>query len=395
LWAFTLQQEVLLFMTDERHRPSLFVVRTILLFSVLYVFLVGIKSLGGGLSMLGKERMEALVGMTNNPFIGLIIGILVTSVIQSSSTTTSIVVGLVGAGQMSVSNAVPIIMGANIGTTVTNTIVAVTSIGRRDEFRRAIGAATMHDFFNVLVVIVLLPLEIAFGFLTHAAEYATTLLGGFWGATYKSPLQQGIKWGSHQLASVAETLVGTVGLPEMPWAGVVLGAMGLGLIFFALIALVRLLKSLMLKRVEILLDKYLGGTGFLALLIGFVVTALVQSSSVTTSTLVPVVAAGVITLEAAFPITLGANVGTTVTALLASLAADDVQGLTIALAHFLFNILGILIFYVHPRMRQIPLGMARWMGDLAYRSRVQALAYLAAIFFVVPAVCILVWRLLQ
>jgi sodium-dependent phosphate cotransporter len=116
---------------------------------------------------------------------------------------------------------------------------------------------------------------------------------------------------------------------------------------------------------------------------------------VTTSTLVPVVAAGIITIEAAFPITLGANVGTTVTAILASLAAEHPEGLTIALAHLLFNIFGILIFYPLPRMRAIPLGLAHWLGDLAYRSRTKCLVILTCIFFVLPTLFIGLWRLAQ
>jgi len=377
---------------EGKRHPLDVLIRIILVFVTLYIFLVGIKSLGHGLAFLGKQRLHSLIVATDNPFVGLLVGVLVTSIIQSSSTTTSIVVGLVGSGQMSVQNAVPIVMGANIGTSVTNTIVAMTSITRRDEFRKAMSAATMHDFFNILTVIVLLPLELIFGFLHHVAQFATYFLRGFWGATYHSPFQAMLKWGSKQFEKLVRVGVGAVGLPEMPWVGIVFAILSLIIIFFSLIVLITILKSLMMKHVENILDKYLGGTGIFALFIGFFVTGIIQSSSVTTSILVPVVAAGVISLEAAFPITLGANLGTTLTALMASLAANSIAGLTIALVHFFFNVVGILIFFPLPQMRQIPLGLARWMGDLSSRSRVAVVGYLLAVFFIIPTIGILLWR---
>lgn len=380
---------------SPRHR---IVIRALTVVVILYVFLVAIKSLGGSLKMIGIEEMKALVAMAANPFIGLVIGILVTSVIQSSSTTTSIVVGMVGVGQLTVAQAVPIIMGANIGTTVTNTLVALSSIGRREEFRLAIAAATMHDFFNILVVAVLLPFEIAFKFLSRAAEMVSAPLQGMLGLGSDEPsaFQASLKWGSAQLKALSKAVIKLFHVPNPDfWTALLLGILAVVLIFISLYLLVRVLKSLMLTRVEILLDKYLGGTGIFALFIGFLVTALVQSSSVTTSTIVPVVAAGVIALEHAFPITLGANVGTTVTALLASLAADKPEGLTIAVAHLLFNIIGILIFYPLPQTRKIPLGMAKWMGDIAYRSRTAAVAFVILTFFAIPTLFIFVWKAVE
>lgn len=88
------------------------------------------------------------------------VGILATVLVQSSSTSTSIVVGLVGADVVSVRQAIPIIMGANIGTSVTNTIVSMAHVGDRLELERAFSGATVHDMFNMLCVLTLLPVEI-------------------------------------------------------------------------------------------------------------------------------------------------------------------------------------------------------------------------------------------
>jgi sodium-dependent phosphate cotransporter len=119
-------------------------------------------------------------------------------------------------------------------------------------------------------------------------------------------------------------------------------------------------------------------------------TVAVQSSSITTSILVPLVAAGVLTLRNAFPVTLGANIGTTVTALLASIAADTHDALVIALAHVVFNVLGILIIYPSPRIRQIPLILAELTAAAAVRRKSVVAIYVIGLFIVVPLAVLLI-----
>jgi sodium-dependent phosphate cotransporter len=124
------------------------------------------------------------------------------------------------------------------------------------------------------------------------------------------------------------------------------------------------------------------------MLVGLVVTAMVQSSSITTSLLVPLAGAGLITLRQAFPVTLGANVGTTVTALLAALAVSGVNasaGITIALVHLIFNLSGILLIFPIEHFRRIPLSAAQWLANTAAESRRWALAYVAVLFYGLPA----------
>jgi sodium-dependent phosphate cotransporter len=121
-----------------------------------------------------------------------------------------------------------------------------------------------------------------------------------------------------------------------------------------------------------------------------VITIAVQSSSITTSILVPLVAAGVLTLRNAFPVTLGANIGTTVTALLASIAADSPDALVIALAHVTFNVLGILIIYTFPRVRAVPLRMAARTAEAAVKRKSLVAGYVIGLFVVVPLAILLV-----
>jgi sodium-dependent phosphate cotransporter len=126
----------------------------------------------------------------------------------------------------------------------------------------------------------------------------------------------------------------------------------------------------------------------LSIFVGIVVTVMVQSSSITTSLLVPLAGAGIITLQQAFPITLGANIGTTVTALLASMAVSGPNaqsGVTIALVHLLFNLTGTLMIYPVKAIRRIPLKMAQGLADIAANSRQWALLYVIILFYAVPA----------
>jgi len=123
---------------------------------------------------------------------------------------------------------------------------------------------------------------------------------------------------------------------------------------------------------------------YLAMVVGMLVTILVQSSSITTSVLTPLVGVGVLPLEQMFPLTLGANVGTTATALLASLVSTKPESVQIALCHLFFNLIGTLIWFPIPFMRRIPLGAARGLGALTRRSSSVPIVYLLVAFVLAP-----------
>jgi sodium-dependent phosphate cotransporter len=128
-------------------------------------------------------------------------------------------------------------------------------------------------------------------------------------------------------------------------------------------------------------------TGYFAILVGAGMTVLVQSSSVFTSTLTPLVGVGIVTIERIYPLTLGANIGTTGTAVLAALAATSNfdSAIQIALCHLFFNITGILIFYPIPFMRNIPIKFAKKLGNITAEYRWFAVLYLLFCFFLFPA----------
>ena len=157
---------------------------------LLFVFLVGVNGLGDGFKALGQGLLDSFFRATENPFMGLMVGLLATTLVQSSSVTTSLIVGLVAAPEnpLPIANAIPMVMGANIGTTVTNTIVSLAHMGRKEEFRRAFAVATCHDFFNYLSVLVLLPLELLTGYLRKSATWVSGHLTGMagWSTTARS-----------------------------------------------------------------------------------------------------------------------------------------------------------------------------------------------------------------
>ncbi len=355
---------------------------------LLYLFLVSISLMGAAFKGFGKGFAENLILTTSNPFVGLFIGILATSIVQSSSTTTSVVVGIVGAGGLTVGNAIPIVMGANIGTTVTNTLVSLGHISRRDEFRRAISAATVHDFFNLICVAVLFPLELATGYLEKAATLMSRIFGGIGGFKITSPIKIMTQPAVEVIHKAAHFAIGS-----RLAAYIVMAVLSLVLLFLALYFIVRVMKSLVVNRAEIVLDNVISKRPLLGLLAGLAFTIVVQSSSITTSLLIPLVAAGILTVEAAFPITIGANIGTTTTAILASFATGNPSAVIIAFTHFLFNLTGALFLFPLRFCRMIPIHLAKSFGDLAAEKRRYAVFYVVGVFFLVPTLLIVISKL--
>lgn len=329
--------------------------------------------MGASFKFFGKGFAEQLLSTTANPFVGLFIGVLATSVVQSSSTTTSMVVGLVAGGALDVARAIPIIMGANIGTSVTNTLVSVGHIARRAEFRRAFSAATVHDFFNLITVLVLFPLQLGTNFLGRAATLLSNFFSGTGGMKFANPLKMAVSPSVHLI----ERLVSE--------SGTLMLIISVILLFAALRYIVVNLKKLVIGRVESFFNTQLFKTAPRAMVLGLVLTVAVQSSSITTSLAVPLAGAGILTLPQILPFTLGANVGTTVTAMLASLVTGNPAAVTVAFAHLLFNIFGIMLIWP---IKQVPLFLASTLAEYSIRSRLVPFAYIAIVFFIVPLLLI-------
>lgn len=366
---------------SKRSSCCVLLVRIVAALAITFLFLVSVKIIGSGFKMASRSFTEGLIQHAENPLVGVFVGVLVTSLLQSSSATTSMLVGLVATGLMPVRVAIPVVMGANIGTTVTNTLVAMGHVTRPMEFRRAIACSTMHDFFNMLSVALFLPLEMSTHFLERTAGFVARRFDSLTHVSAPtSPLSVAMKPFVGCVKAVCVRLPGY-------WAVAAMAVIGGVLLFVSLWLLTRVLKSLLLGKVEGVLGKYLDRHGPVGILIGAGTTAAVQSSSITTSFFVPLAAAGVLKPKQIYPLVLGANLGTTVTALLAALGAGGLAGLTLAATHLLFNVCGLLVFYPFPRLR-IPIRLAMWFARLAVRRKLLAIGYIVVVFYVVPLVLI-------
>ncbi|XP_062391633.1 sodium-dependent phosphate transport protein 2A [Sardina pilchardus] len=440
---------------DERRLMSILtsLSKVPVLFLLLYMFICSLDVLSSAFQLAGGKVAGTIFkenAILSNPVAGLVVGILVTVLVQSSSTSTSIVVSLVSSGLLEVQSAIPIIMGSNIGTSVTNTIVALMQAGERDEFRQAFAGATVHDCFNWLTVLVLLPLEAASGLVRrlshvtvtslslHSGEEAPELLKVLTEPLTKLVIQldksviTGLAMGDegmrnrslvkvwchgsiHRITSNISSENGTAenvtleryhqkcrhlfvdsSLSDLA-VGIILLAVSLLVLCTCLILLVKLLNSLLKGQVAKVIQKIINTdfpspfgwlAGYLAILVGAGMTFVVQSSSVFTSAITPLIGLGVISLERAYPLTLGSNMGTTTTAILAALASPGdklAAAFQVALCHFFFNVLGILLWYPVPFTR-LPIRMARFLGEQTAAYRWFAVLYLILCFLLFPSV---------
>jgi solute carrier family 34 (sodium-dependent phosphate cotransporter) len=372
-------------MTVAKRTPTW--IRAIIVIGLLYLFLAGVGLLEAGVKLNGEGLMSSLVENASNPLVALFVGILATVLVQSSSATTATIVAFVAAGTLPVDVAVPMIMGANIGTTVTNTLVSLGHVRRSDEFRRAFTAATMHDFFNVMAVAIFLPLEIATGLLeTSAGRLAGFFFGdGDSGGAFKSPIKSAVKWFGTQVRDALELLFSSDAV-----VGGLMVLIGIFLVLLSLTFITKNMRLLVASRIERSLNSALEKAGWIGIFVGLVVTMSVQSSSITTSILIPLVASGILAVRSAYPITLGANIGTTVTALIAALGAGSVAGLQIAFVHTLFNVFAILLIYPWKGTRFLPVSAAEYLAGLAIKNKSIVFAYVGGGFILLPIVGILV-----
>lgn len=346
------------------------------IFVFLYLFLVSIQMMGDSFKLFGAELARKLIEGTSHPFAGLLIGILATSVAQSSSLTTSMVVGIVAGGGLTIPNAIPIIFGANIGTSVTNTIVSFAHVTRSDEFKRAFAASTVDDNFNILIVVILFPIQITTDFMGHLVEFFAHFFTGSAGLTFHSPIKAIVE-------PFADLILDLIG--KNPYIGLILALL---LLFFSLRSLLKIMSGFVLSQLEGFFGKYLFKTPALSIIFGMILTMIIQSSSVTLSLAVPLAAAGVMTLDQMFPYAVGTNLGTPVTALMAATATGSIPALAVALSHMSFNILGLIIVWP---IRFIPIGISKWLAEMSGKNKMIPIIYILLVFFALPLLFIYIF----
>jgi len=346
----------------------------------LYLFFLSLEIMGDSMKLFGKEFANTLIQATSNPFVGLFIGILATSIVQSSSSTTSIVVGMVAGGALEISNAIPIIMGANIGTSITSTIASLPQINRSNEFRRAFAAATVHDIFNFLSVIVLFPLQLTTNFLGIVSVALADSFKDVGGLNFLNLVKAITK----PVANFIIELIKNIFEDGILYKWIVL-IISLIFLFFALKYMTASLKILIMSKAKAWFDQLLFKNAPRAMAVGLILTILVQSSSITTSLVISMAGAGLLTLIQIFPYTLGANVGTTITAILAALVTGNIAAVTVAFAHLIFNLVGIIIWWP---LKIVPITLAQKFAEYSTKNKLIPLAYVVILFFIIPLLVI-------
>lgn len=380
-------------MAPESQPASANWVQWFVVLGLVYLLLVAVAMIGTGFKAAAGNQAKELFAFASNPLTGVIVGTVATALIQSSSTVTSIIVGLV-AGGLPVSIAIPMIMGANMGTTITNTIVSLGHVRKGEEFRRAFSAATVHDFFNLFSILIFLPLEIMFGVLQRIGEFLSTMMVGgdslsVKGFNFIKPLVK-------PPVNAMKDVFHGIGASDLIM-GIFFIVIGIALIFVVITFIGKLLKVLMVGRAKAILHSAVGRGPVSGIFSGTAITVLVQSSSTTTSLVVPLAGTGVFSLRQIYPFTLGANIGTCITALLAATAVDGgnaIFALQIALVHFSYNVIGVMVIYGLPFTRDIPIYAAERLADLAIRNKLYVAAYIGVVFFILPIVLIGVSQLM-
>ncbi|MCW5909676.1 MAG: Na/Pi symporter [Cyclobacteriaceae bacterium] len=357
--------------TPNRWRP---VIRnTAYILGALLIFLFALNLMISSLQHLGKDAENLILQTTSNPFTALFIGLLLTALIQSSSATTTMAVALVASGAMPLNSAIPFIMGANIGTTITSTIVSLGFIPRKKEFRRAVAIGTYHDFFNILTVILLFPLEYYFGFLSAIAGYVGTTL-------FHEPISHSsesfslLGWGGDSIIKFIITTINN---------GFILVVLSVALLFSSIIFFRKVISKTLGFGQQEKFQHFFFKNSFKSFGWGLLTTAIIRSSTITTSLVVPLVAKKVVKIKSAQPFILGANIGTTISAFIAALFNSN-AAISLAIAHFLFNAIGVIVFYLVPIVNELPGKLADGLGRLTLKYRLAGFLYLLLTFFVVP-----------
>ena len=281
-------------------------------------------------------------------------------------------------------------MGANIGTTVTGILVSIGHIGRREEFKRAVSGGTLDGFFKMMCVCIIFPLELATGILAKLAAYMSNIFVSIDGVTFKSP----IKAVTQPLIYFIKNTLTMLKLPDKT-IYILLLVISFIMLFAALYFVVKLMRSMVAQRAEIILSKVIGKYGLLTIFTSLIFTAVIQSSSITIALMIPLIAAGILTTKTMYPLVMGANVGTTITAILASLATGSIPALSVAFVHFLFNIVGLCFIYPIKPLREIPLILTKALGDLAFKKRRYAMLYTLVVFFLIPILVIVIAKMLK
>lgn len=379
-------------------------IRWLLVLASVFAIIIGINLILDGVYSVGSSSTNRLYDLARDPIIGLLIGVLATTLVQSSTTTTTLTVAAVGAGIVTVPVAIPIIMGANIGTTMTALLVSFSYMGERREFKKAFTTAAMHLWFNVLVVLIALTIEILFHPLQTISGYlADRVLGANDTTVPTTHVVEKI------MTPIVET-IGTHGLFGMVGNGGVATALSLITGTLCILVAIRVmsyqLRMITAATAHSLLDMFSSPgenkrqtlkTNTLGFGVGLLFTIMVTASSVTVSSMQPFAVTKSLRRRAMLAVILGANVGTTLTAMIATFAIVGVHGsfaLQAALVHVGMNLVGAITVLCVPSLGRAIINLSAGSARLAARSYTKAIATIVGMFMAFPLAVLIAYALL-
>jgi len=322
---------------------------------------------------------ESIASYALDPFIGLFIGLLFTAIIQSSSTTSTVVVAMVATGTITIQEAIPIIMGANIGTSLTSTIVALGFLSSKKAFRKAVSAGVIHDFYNIILVLIFFPLEFYYGFLSKLSIGLKELIIGDSSFGSGNGIKDFLDFG------ISDGIVNIID------NNLILLLLSFVVLFVSIKLLSYQIRNTVIGDSKYKLRRFVFNKPLKSFGWGVLITSAIQSSSVATSLLVPLVATEKVRLRNAFPFIIGANLGTTITALIAASFNSEIA-MSIALAHFIFNFSGALLFMSTSILRRGMVNFTKKFSIVMTRNRAVGLAYILLTFFLLPFILISVHK---
>ncbi|CAD6187467.1 unnamed protein product [Caenorhabditis auriculariae] len=426
-WSrFSSSQKCKYYLIISSFLPMIFVI----LFT--YVCLLGVVSTA--FSLLASGGLGKIVqasALIKDPISALVVGMLVTVVLQSATTTTNILVTMVAANMITVHDAIPVMIGSELGSSLVNALISLAYAGQPEQFCRAFSAAVLGDVFNVCSLFVIFPLELATSLIETLSWWIVDPLISEQGLSFKT-LELLTDPVTRMILEVNEAEVLNASIrPELfppnhtfvlrcafsngsriyacPYKHVFVystlsdQAIGWMVLAFAipcliacLFAIVFLIQKMLdghaAKYVKNLLSRECPGrwkpcTGYVVMAVGLIVTLLIQSNSIFSSSLTPLVGSGVVTLEQMYPLILGSNIGTTFSGVLAAFSADGSRfekALHMAMCQVIYNIIGTFLFYIIPPMRKFPIYLSLKLGHTTNRYRWFIVIFVLVFFLIIP-----------
>ncbi|MBD3389122.1 MAG: hypothetical protein GF416_08545 [Candidatus Altiarchaeales archaeon] len=369
----------------------------ILLFLGMYLFIWSLSGLKESWVLAfaadGKEGLARsyIDRMTDNPLSALCLGVLATALVQSSSGVVAVTIATVAAGGMTVQQSVPLIMGANIGTTVTCVIVTLGYAIRKREFSKAVPVALLNDVVKTLTVAFLFLVELYTNVLSDSAVYVADILGGL-------PILDFFLGGFPDLLDV---VIDPILKPVQSvfvafFNGSIYSAVSLGVMSFAVLILgLEMMGNAAENAIRGRASHYVHlafKTPRRGLFLGTSFASLLQSSSVATSLAIPFTASGKISLKEVYPYLLGCNIGTTIDpGQIASYVKFGVMGLNVGLVHVFINVFSVCLWFGVPGLANIPLKLTKALSDVILSSKNSTIALSAftiSLFYIIPLLVI-------